>query len=456
MNQQDSLGKTSKTLCMQEPFYGLFLMMLNKKFDKKFPTAGVSKNGINYQLTIGEDFWNNLNDDWRLGVLKHELLHISFFHLERHGEFPDKKMANVAMDLEINQFIQEKWLPGFQGTKEDFNSIWDPIMETLDKDLESGKIDMDVYKKEMLKIPPRGIYIKDYSELNLDLKAGTRYYYDKLIEAKDQKKESAGRGEDSQGSGEEKGNGKGTSGSPALDSLLDQMDKGDPTVCDHGSWREFESMSESEKKLLRSQTDFHLKEIAEQITKSRGTIPSELKNYIDQIDKKEPPKFDWRGYLRRFTGGSTKIYTKKLHRKYNKRFDENPGLKIKQRKHILVGVDTSGSVNTEELKEFFHEIYHIHKGGTEVTIAQCDAAISNVSPYKKGFEDKITIYGRGGTDFQPIIDLYNENPHKYTCLVYFTDGECCAPTPPRGKMLWVLSSTSQENNDLPGHTIKLN
>lgn len=454
-NNQETLAKASKKLMMTSPFYGLFLMMLNKKFDKKFPSAGVSKNGINYQLIIGEDFWSNLTDDWQIGIVHHEILHIAFFHLERHSEFPDKGLANIAMDMEINQFIEEKYLPGFEGTKEDFDTKWDPIIESIKENVISGKISKEEYIKQSYKVPPRGVYLKDFPELKMEAKKGTKYYYEKLSEAKDKKKQSAGKGEDSQGGGDNT-KGKGTSGSPALDGLLDQMSNSQPTVCDHESWKDFENMSEAEKKLLRSQTDFHLKEIAEQVIKSRGTIPGELKDYIDNIDKKEPPKFDWRGYLRRFTGGSTKIYTKKLHRKYNKRFDENPGLKIKQRKHILVGVDTSGSVSKEELKEFFHEIYHIRKGGTEVTIAQCDSAISNISPYKKGFEDKISIYGRGGTEFDPILNLYNENPHKYTCLVYFTDGECTTTVKPRGRTLWVLSSTSQENNDLPGQTIKLN
>jgi predicted metal-dependent peptidase len=120
----------------------------------------------------------------------------------------------------------------------------------------------------------------------------------------------------------------------------------------------------------------------------------------------------------------------------------------------LVAVDTSGSVNEGELKEFFHEVHHMHKTGSDVTVVQCDAAISDVSPYNP--KNEIKLHGRGGTDFQPVIDYYNEHQHKFTCLVYFTDGECSSPENAKGKILWVLSSTSQENNDLPGCTIKLN
>jgi hypothetical protein len=56
MSKHDQLGKASKELMWKEPFYGFFLIMLNKIWSKKVPTAGVSKNGINYQLAINEEF----------------------------------------------------------------------------------------------------------------------------------------------------------------------------------------------------------------------------------------------------------------------------------------------------------------------------------------------------------------------------------------------------------------
>jgi len=63
MNKQDSLAKVSKELMLKEPFYGLLILSLNKVWDKRVPTAGVSKNGVNFQLTINEDFWNSLSDN---------------------------------------------------------------------------------------------------------------------------------------------------------------------------------------------------------------------------------------------------------------------------------------------------------------------------------------------------------------------------------------------------------
>jgi len=440
MDNNESLAKAAKELMFKEPFYGLFLIMLNKQWHPGLGTAGVSKNGLNFQLSIDPEFWGSLTEEWKQGILKHELLHIAFFHLTMRKSYPDHKLWNIAADIEINQYIDGDNLPCTDMTREEFNEVYNPVSEGITKDYEDGKITRDEAKKLfMTEIPPRGQYLQDFPELEMKEKAGTDYYYKKLVEA-----QQAG---DCQGL------------KACLASMGGGMDpepgQGNPS--DHPTWNEFDNLSEAEQKMIQKQADHILSEIANQVQKSRGTIPSELRAYLEGLSHEEPPKFDWRGYLRMFTGGSIKTYTKKTRRKLSRRFYGQPGLRIKQKKHILVGVDTSGSVNNDELAEFFHEIYHMHKTGADVTVIQCDAAISHVGPFKKGDNDKIVIHGRGGTDFQPVVDYYNEHQRNFSCLVYLTDGEAPAPEPrPKGRCLWVLSSVSNMNEDLPGTVIKLN
>ena len=93
------------------------------------------------------------------------------------------------------------------------------------------------------------------------------------------------------------------------------------------------------------------------------------------------------------------------------------------------------------------------KTGSDVTIIQCDTAISHIGKFdpKKDLE----IHGRGGTDFQPVIDYYNEHQKNYSCLFYFTDGECCSPEGAKGNILWVISSNGDAYEEFPGTTIKL-
>ncbi len=123
------------------------------------------------------------------------------------------------------------------------------------------------------------------------------------------------------------------------------------------------------------------------------------------------------------------------------------------RQHMLLGIDTSGSVSNSELMEFMNEIQHIYKTGVDVTIIQCDTTIRSIEAYKG--ENNIKVHGRGGTEFDPVLEYYNANLRKYTSLVYFTDGECTADVKPKAPVLWVLSEQSHMNDSLPGKVIKL-
>jgi len=340
------------------------------------------------------------------------------------------------MDMEINQYIDDEHLPTKELSKEEYDAIVDPIKDKITKAKEKDDVTLEEIRALVDTIPMRGIFIKDYPDLNLDMKAGSRYYYDKLREAKEKKEKTGG------------------SGDLNFDALCDDMGSDDPNLWNHTTWEEFDNLSEAEKKLIDKQVDTLLKHAADMTQKKRGTIPGELEAYLLSLEQIEKAKFDWKGYIRRFTGVSTKVYTKKVRRKENKRFSDNPGLKLKMKQHMLLAIDTSGSVSDEELKEFMNEIHHIYKTGVDITIIQCDAAIQSIKEYKGKF-DGIHIGGRGGTAFDPVLEYYNGHLKKYTSLVYFTDGECNTYVKPKSPVLWVLSERSHMNEDLPGKTIKL-
>lgn len=435
MTKQQSLSKTGKDLMLKEPYYGFFLIMLNKLWDdKRVPTAGVSKNGINYQLCINETFWTSLSENHRLGLLKHELLHIAFGHLTTYFKYSDKRLANIAMDMEINQYIDATWLPGAELSTDDYNALKTAVQLELGLAKENNATPEEL-KAIADKLPPRGVMIDDYADLNLDRKAGASYYYNKLREAKDKKDQT------------------GTSGDANFDAMCDQMDAGDNDgMPDHSTWEDFDNLTEAEQKLIDKQLQKVLSDAKDQTVKKRGTVPGEIEGVII-VEQITAAKFDWRGYIRRFTGISTKVFTKKIRRKENRRFSDNPGLKIKMKQHMLLAIDTSGSVSNEELTEFMSEIHHIYKAGVDITIVQCDTRIRSIAEYKG--KNELKVNGRGGTEFDPVLEYYNENTKKYTSLVYFTDGECDARVKPKSNVLWVLSERSQMNNDLPGKVIKL-
>lgn len=316
-------------------------------------------------------------------------MHIVFDHINLRSSYADFKLFNIAADCELNQYIPEHLLP-------------------------EGAI-----------LP------STFPELNLNLKAGTDYYYNELL--KDQQNNNCN----------------GNSGG-SLQDLLDAL--GDEDM--HPTWKEFDDMSEAEKRLMTAQAEYQIREAVEEVIKARGYLPGEISSIYQRITNPEPPKFDWRKYIRNFIGNSYQVETRTSRKKLNKRFPDFPAMKFKPKKHILVAIDTSGSVSDTEVKEFLNEIYHLHRAGTELTVAQCDTEIRDISKYNP--RKDIKIYGRGGTEFDPILEYYNKNAHVYTSLVYLTDGECTASITPRGKMLWVISTNGTPNQQLPGPQIQLN
>ena len=386
---QDQLSRISKTLIFSEPFYGIFLIGMQKEFSKQCATAGVGKHGIGMRLVINPDFFSGLSELHQQGLLKHELLHIAFGHIILADKYPNKNLFNIAADIEINQYIDSNMLPEGGLTRNSFPGIF------------------------------------------LPRKAGTDVYY-KLLE-----KEC---------------DGKGGSCNQALQKILDQMD-GDSQYC-HKEWKEIGDLPEADKKLVQKQYEHQMKQTAEEIQKKCGTIPGELAEIIERLFTIEPPKFNWKQYLKRFINNASKIYTKKLRRKYNKRYSGNPGLKIKHKNHVLVGVDTSGSVSSEELIEFMHELNHMHKTGNQITVAQFDTQLTDVSEFdpKKNWE----IKGRGGTCFQAVTDHYNDPKTKYSAFICLTDGEAPNPDNCPKNALWVHSSVCGINDELTGIKIQLN
>jgi len=403
------IAKHAKTLMFKEPFYGLFLIGLNKEISNAVQTACVAKDGINTKLVVSPAFWDTIGEKCKVAVLKHELLHIAFKHLHMFDSFQDKQLLNVAADIEINQYIQDDYK----------DETWDGL-----------EIDQSPFK-----------------ELNLPLKAGTRKYYD-LLQKEQQDNPEGDFAKFMEAMSEANGSGE-----------AKEITLGDGTKVtvkgSHEFWKQFENMDEAEKKLMEKQIEHQLREVADQVERNRGTIPGELQGLINELRIKEEAVIDWKAYLRRFNGMASKVYTKKTRRKPNKRFYGNPALKIKQKKNTLVAIDTSGSVSDNDLKDFFSEIYHIWKTGTEVTIVECDARIGRVYEYK-GETDNIKVSGRGGTDFEPVMKYLQEHSDKYQNLIYLTDGESCVPeTKPIKPVLWVHCANCKVNEDLPGAKIQI-
>jgi predicted metal-dependent peptidase len=427
IDSYQELAKAGRTLMLKEPFYGLFLIGLNKEMSKSIPTACVAKDGINLKLVVNPEYMEKQDPTTRVAILKHEMLHIAMQHLGMFDQFADKKLLNVAADLEINQYISTE-LKG---------STWEGL------DIKDG----------------------EFKGVKLPLKAGTRTYYDLLQKEldeydKQQQSSGLGTGSDNGGNGDVVGDEKDETsnsgeGSGEGEGFAEWFRSGGNGE-EHSLWEEFENLSEAEKKLIQKQIDHQLKDVAEQTKRSRGTVPGELSSYIEKLFEKVEAVIDWKQYLRRFGTRSAKIETKKTRKKPNIRFGSGPAIKIKPKRNTLVAIDTSGSVSDQDLIEFFNEIDAIHKTGTTVTIMECDSYVHRTYQYEGNKQDVLRVCGRGGTSFDPVMEEIFKAPGKYQNLIYLTDGY--APAPQRVPMvpiLWVINSTAQINPELPGAQIQI-
>jgi len=436
--------KPFRLLMNDNPFFGLYLLGVNKyEVDHSIPIAAVAMEGYNFKLLLRKGRYLDMPPEHQVGVLKHEILHISLGHLSPYyrNRCPDHKIFNIAADLEINQYIERSELP-------------------------EGCIQMDTFP--------------DY---DLPEKAGTVFYYDflkqKIEDLKgeypdefygdpcpgngpDQGPKNPGDSPDG-GQDEQEGSSPAPSGDKDSDSesqpgkgpskadqnLMDMYGQGDPS---HSQWDKpdlepgedstgyWEAVDEIRRQQVRRA--YH-ETIRQSGSTARGYIPGNLLSEIDRLLEKKDPVTNWKAYFRRFIAASTSVIVKKTKRKESIRFVGQPGLKFNPKHKLLIAIDTSGSVSDQELANFMAELEFISKSGAKMTLLHCDAAIAKVEEYSK--KNTVTVYGRGGTDFDPPVEYMNKNKSKYTCLVYFSDGACTPPSIKTTKpILWVMTRGERE------------
>ena len=370
----DTVFKTIKNLIIKEPFYGLFVMGLNKRFDSRTETIAVAIDGINPVLLINRDFWYGQDEEMREALIKHECGHILLQHLTNNWDYLRKensKLLNVSMDCEINSYIP-----------------------TLQKD-------PSCYP----------------SAFGLENAKGTLYYYEKLSEDPNDGKTKNGQ---------------------------------EPQLCDdHSQWGDG-NVSDAQRQLVQQQIDAHTKNTAEQVQKSSGSIPGQFKEYIDSLFKVKPRIFDWKKYFRRFLGSIIDIELKKTRKKESIRFPDCAGIKHKRKSQILVVVDTSGSISTNDLCDFFSEIHHIYKAGAVIDIIENDTRIQRMYRYNGKWDMQAS--GRGGTILNDAVNYYNTHRRDYSSCVFFTDGYCDVDFKIPGDNMWIISSGGSRQK-YPGRTI---
>lgn len=112
---------------------------------------------------------------------------------------------------------------------------------------------------------------------------------------------------------------------------------------------------------------------------------------------------------------------------------------------MIIGVDVSGSITSEDLSHFYTTINRFFQYGIQqIDVVQFDTQLDEVTTLSRASEH-VKVKGRGGTCFQPFIDFVAAHPEYDGALIY-TDGYAQQPTVPatmRTPLCWVLRSEEE-------------
>jgi len=201
---------------------------------------------------------------------------------------------------------------------------------------------------------------------------------------------------------------------------------------DHSGWAESEIAGE----IIREK-------ISEMENRGKvwGNMAGDVKEMILAAQKTE---ISWRKFLRNYIGlsiSSNPASTmKKPHRRYGFPF---PGTKRIHRDKKLVAIDTSASVSDDQLAQFLAEINKLVKINP-VDIVLFDCGIQRgPEPFKKK-SAKFNFEGRGGTEFQSVMDLCEKT--RYKTLIMLTDGGAAAVDKPKKikDAIWVITKNGKK------------
>lgn len=331
------------------------------------PTMGVDKYA---RLMINPRFVME-NEAYIKGVIIHETLHVFFGHtsdtrskLAYTEDDEHNKIANIAEDCAINQFISEN--------------------------LPEGAINPNTLSK-MLK----GVYV-EYNK-------SAEEYYDLIVENMEKEKENKGNGK-GEGEGKPLENGMCSTDQANTKAVQDALDK-----------MGIEHMSQEEINDKALQT-------AQEICKSQGHQYGGLAQFAKEM---LDPKVDWRPLLNATIRNAEKkvwtIHAKQTFKRVSRRsgqvlIPKRNGQKIS----VALSFDTSGSISQDMVNQFLSEIRNCMKYSE---IKEC--ALWHTSNYWYGtpeeLESKVEkVFECGGTDERCMGNA--EQHCKADLYIHFSDG----------------------------------
>lgn len=153
-----------------------------------------------------------------------------------------------------------------------------------------------------------------------------------------------------------------------------------------------------------------------------GKLPAGVQRIIDELLM---PRVDWRAVLRRFIDeSSTRNFSWSVPNRRMIPFGiVTPGMVSDGVSHIVIAVDTSGSIDNEILKDFAAEVNGAFQEGAvdRLTVIYADASVAHIEEFENGDELVLHPAGGGGTAFSDTFEKISEQFAEARATIYLTD-----------------------------------
>lgn len=383
LTAREKLTKARVLLNERQPFYAYVTMKLEFIEQAEVGTIGVDQFGRCY---YNPEWVDSITMEQLMGVLAHEVSHCLFDHIIRM-KGKDLQLFNVCADAVINYML----------LKNNFNL---PKGVTPDMSSDTITIGQVTVEKLSTKIAER--------------------VYDEVQSGSKKQQQQSGQGQgDGQGDGQsgqsqqgfdkhivaKKGKGKGDG-----KDKKDMKGKGQPNIEDRGK-------------------DYWEHTLTEAVThaKLRGNMPRGMDRYFDKLLH---PKLDWKQLLHKYVTESIPTDFTWL-RPSKKSYSTGIYLPdtVKDGIELVVSIDTSGSINRQDLTKYMSEVNGIVEkmNGVTMTIIFHDTQVYGGETLVNATTTEVIevlnkVKGGGGTDHRPVFDWIAKNKQDAKLLISFTDG----------------------------------
>lgn len=234
---------------------------------------------------------------------------------------------------------------------------------------------------------------------------------------------------------------------------------------DEHDWDDYvNGLSDDEKKQLAREIDQAIRQGQIAHAKVAGKGAGGLDRSIQELLE---PKVDWREVLREFVKSMCRAKDTSSWRRVNRRFLSTgtymPSMIGERVGHLVIGIDTSGSIGDRELAEFLGEVKGIAEevNPEKVDLLYWDSEVAAHEEYSEADVSNIVSStkpaGGGGTSPSCVSEYLKEKKIEPECVIMLTDGYVGSdwgndwPSP----LLWVLVGG---NTDIApnGKTIHVN